>query len=448
MERMPWFRTLIVLLVIIAALYLADKIYTIALTFSDIIVLFFLAWLVSFTLRPLANSIQRAFRIPFPFAVSSVYLGLVVILVLSLLIIVPSLVAQVTELLAHSQDISSNITAMAINVQNTIQAQLKERGIQGVDLSTIFNPGELFRQIQSLVTLLYANTLNIVSAIGSIFFNLLLVLILSYYMMLDGDRFAVNVISLVPERYQKEAIFFIESVDRTFGGFMRGQLIQGFIYGLGTAVVMSIFNLPLVFVVSLAAGLSFLLPFIGPFLSMIPPLIIALFVNQHNLLNVLWVFLILLALQWITMYFIAPKVMSNSVGIHPVLVFLGLLVGARVAGVLGAIFGVPIVAVIYAMAIFFYNQNEGVRRRRLEKLAEIEATHALHIPESEQQPGATPATPRPPVPVATLNKTARKTGEYIETVARNVKRAASEHMPRPEKPATPPKKTGTPRGRT
>lgn len=441
MERMPWLRSLIFLLVIIAGLYLAEKVYTIALTFSDIIVLFFLAWLVSFTLRPLAKSIQQLLRIPFPFAVASVYLGLVVLLVISLVILVPSLVAQVTELLAHSQDISSNITAFAVNVQNIIQEQLKARGIQGIDLSTIFNPGELFRQVQSLVTLLYANTLNIVSAIGTIFFNLLLVLILSYYMMLDGDRFAMNVISLVPERYQKEAIYFIESVDRTFGGFIRGQLIQGFIYGLGTAIVMSIFNLPLVFVVSLAAGLSFLLPFIGPFLSMIPPLIIALFVNQNNLLNALWVFLLLLALQWITMYFIAPKVMSDSVGIHPVLVFLGLLVGARVAGVLGAIFGVPIVAVIYAMAIFFYRQNESVRRRRLEKLKEINETHALQSGESPQTPGGEPA----PTPVASLNKTARKTGEYIETVARNVRRAASEHMPHANKPEPRSKKT---RGRT
>jgi predicted PurR-regulated permease PerM len=179
------------------------------------------------------------------------------------------------------------------------------------------------------------------------------VLILSFYIMLDGDKIATLFVELMPSRYREDVAGGLELIDRTFGGFVRGQLIQAAVYGVGCLLVMALADLPYALVISLFSGLAMLIPFIGPYLAVAPPVILAVILAPGA---VWWVFALLFVLQFVVINVLAPRILSQSVGIHPLLVFAAVLVGAKVAGGWGAIFGVPLAAMLYLLVRAFYQR--------------------------------------------------------------------------------------------
>ena len=143
---------------------------------------------------------------------------------------------------------------------------------------------------------------------------------------------------------------FARTVNQNFGGFIRGQLIQSVLVEIGVAVLMVIMRLDFVVLCATLSGVFMLLPLIGVFLALIPPLVIALFFGGFTTALILVV--VLFVYEQIITNAIAPKIFADSVGLHPVLVFAALLIGARIGGVWGAFFSIPIAGVMYAMVVY------------------------------------------------------------------------------------------------
>jgi predicted PurR-regulated permease PerM len=137
-------------------------------------------------------------------------------------------------------------------------------------------------------------------------------------------------------------------------------MIQALGGGVGTGVIMSVLGVDYALLSSVVAALVLLIPFLGPVAAVVLPVSIALL--THPEVTIL-LFIALLALQQVIFNVLAPRILSRQVGLHPLLVFFAVLTGARVAGVWGAIFGVPIVAVFTTMTSFYRaNQEERVAR--------------------------------------------------------------------------------------
>jgi predicted PurR-regulated permease PerM len=276
------------------------------------------------------------------------------------------------------------VTAKLPAIVQQAQATLDERGIP-VAVST--GPGEpgISQQATQLGSSLVTNSVAIAGGVASGLFDFVIVLVLSFYLVLDGDRFVAQILAAVPEQYRDDARLFVESIDRSFGGFLRGTAIQAAILGIGTAIVMTFGGLGYALLASVFAAIIMVIPFIGPLLALVVPLSIALFSNLPTS-QLLGVAVGLVVLQLLVMNVVAPKVMSQTVGLHPLLVFLALLVGIKEAGIAGAIFGVPIAAVIYASGQIL------LRRWRI-----IEADAPV-APGSQTIPDGPRAKPRPATP--------------------------------------------------
>ena len=191
--------------------------------------------------------------------------------------------------------------------------------------------------------------------------ELLIMLILSFYFMVDGARLAESVITALPPRAQDDARFLKASTHRAFAGFLRGQLIQSLVGGVGTGLIMSALQVDYALLCSVVAALVLLIPFLGPVAAVVLPVTIALLTHPEV---TVFLFIALLALQQVIFNVLAPRILSRQVGLHPLLVFFAVLTGARVAGVWGAIFGVPFVGVLTTM-ISFYRANQEDRAARL-----------------------------------------------------------------------------------
>ena len=179
-----------------------------------------------------------------------------------------------------------------------------------------------------------------IAALGS----LLLIIVLSLYMLMDSQRILGRLRAGVPRRYRDEANLFERSIGRAFGGFLRAQLILAGMMAVLVALVGTIFGIPYLFLWGTLSALAMLIPFFGPPLALLPPIIGAVLFTGNAAIPVA---IILIVVQTVLVNWLQPRLMRGALGLHPILVLLGLLLGAQVAGVWGALFGIPVIAVLW-----------------------------------------------------------------------------------------------------
>jgi predicted PurR-regulated permease PerM len=346
MERDPLVRGLLLLLVTIGLIWLLGWAWGVLSGVSDILLLFFLAWLLAFILDPVARWLQHL-GMRRSMAAGTVYLALIVLVAILGVSVFPTAASQLIGL-------GTTLPALVTELQgraDELQSSLLRTGISETQLGDFYH--DLFTRLQAVGTVVAANALAVATAILGAVLNFTIVLILSFYILLDGERMGQAFVRGLPPRYREEAASALVQIDRTFGGFVRGQLIQTAIYGLGTAAVMVAAGLPFYVVIGFFAGVVMIIPVIGPYLAMGPPLILALIFNPASLW---WVFALLFVLQFVVVNVLMPRIMGQSLGLHPLFVFAAVLIGARIAGAWGAIFGVPAAAMLYLLVQAFYQR--------------------------------------------------------------------------------------------
>jgi predicted PurR-regulated permease PerM len=376
LARDPWLRALLILLTVIAVIYLGQMTWSIVGLVVDLIMLSVVAWLISFVLEAPVAGLARITGWSRPGAVFAVYGAVLTLLAAGFALLVPSLAAQSVEAAGQLPELATRIGAQA----SMIESSLAEHGIQTMDYSQ-----QILRSLETVGPMLVSNGLVIVGGAAAILGQLLLTVILSLYLMLDSQRIGKYLLEVVPDRYRDDFTYLVSSVYRAFGGFLRGQIIQSLVYACGVALIMLGTGLPFVALASVLGSLAIFIPLVGPLLGVVPPLIVAVLVDPGRAIIVL---VLTIVLNLLVMNVVQPRVMSQQVGLHPILVLLAVLVGARLAGVWGALFGVPIAAVI-VMMLSFYRLTVSERKQRLLQVTEAPETVA---DEAMHPPSASPST--------------------------------------------------------
>jgi predicted PurR-regulated permease PerM len=349
MNDNPWLRILIILLTIIAALYLLGHLWSLAMQLGDIISLFFLAWLVAFLLNPITKLLCRRLRLSRPLAAGVVYLATLSLVIVAFILAIPVLGTQISQLATAAPGYVSGLSDLSASVQQ----QLSRLGIN-VEISTFYRPETINAQVQSIGTNMAQNMVSFATGLAAVIFNVLIVFILSFYFTVDGPRMARQALRAAPRVMRPEVHHLFDSIEQSFGGFVRGQVVLALLCTFITAIAMMVAGLPYVLVVGMFVFVAMLIPFIGPFLALAPPLLIGF--TQLPLPQAVILAVVLVVLQSTVLNVLSPKIMGEALGIHPLVVFLSMLAGAKVAGVGGAIFGVPIAGVMNAMIIFMYQR--------------------------------------------------------------------------------------------
>jgi len=372
LEGDRWMRAAIVLVAISAAIFLIEKAWQLSGFFSDIILAFSLAWLIAFVLDPLVEGLsgrpaprilttwlrQRGgarianalgnFRLPRGLAVSLAYLGLVVIIVVSGIFLVPVTVTQLSQLGTKLPE----YIAQAPDWLETMQEELARRSIY-VDLTAIYRPEEMTRRAETIGAAIVQNALVIVTEVASGVANAFIIVVLSFYMMLDGKKVAQQALALIPAEYHDELSVAARSIERTFGGFIRGQLAMALLYAVFVVFAMTLAGVRFVIAIGSLAGFIMFIPVIGAPIAMILPALIALFQSPGL---ALWMLLIMTVYQQILLHIVMPKVMSEAVGMPPLLILAAVMISVRLVGLWGFIFGIPVAGAIYATGTFFLNR--------------------------------------------------------------------------------------------
>ena len=339
-------RILLILLIVIAAYFLATFTWHALQFFSDTLLLFFAAWVISFILSPVAKWLQLRLHFPRLLAVTGVYVALAFVLIGGIALAVPVIASQVGQIAARITVVASPANLQYVN--NDIATRLESTGMSAQSAHNLIDQFTLQVQnnAQNAATNALANTGNLISSGASILLDAVIALILSFYMMIDGRRIMERLTALLPVAWRGNVSAAEIHVARVFGGFIRGQLFIGISYGILTWVGLAALGMANGFLISLIAGMIMLVPFIGPYLALIPPVGLAILeTNTADTVRVIVILIVILFLaQQIVLQILAPRILSQSIGLHPLWLFAALLIGAKEAGVWGAFFAAPLAA--------------------------------------------------------------------------------------------------------
>ena len=369
MTRRRLYNTLLVLLTVIAAIYLVRLLWAIASPFTDLLLVLALAWLITFILRPaviwlaegppaqwLVKQVwkrwgeRRAVALGHalvPVAITLVYLALLGTLIVTLIAFVPLIVSQARQLGMNLGEYLGQATEFVTTFQTDIAQRFN---VPPELVNQFYKPEEVIKQLTTAAQAAPRVVAYVIRTVASGLGEALLVLALSFYLMLDSTRLKRRVYDLIPNRFHDEYDLTVATVSRSFGGFLRGQVVMAGLSGVVTAIAAGFAGMRYGAIIGAIVGLIVIVPLIGAPIAMFLPSIIAL-VQGVPLLTALLLLAFLTVFQQILLHFIVPRIMSESIGMPPALTLVSVLIGTKLWGVWGFIFGIPVAGAIYTVSL-------------------------------------------------------------------------------------------------
>lgn len=298
-----------------------------------------LAIILAYALAPTVGFLQRRFKIPRWIATLMVYSQLVAVVVLVPALLVPTIVGRLQLLLAALEQILA-----------TLESYLGEAVVIG---GVTIDGAQLIEQVivtlRNLIQPVFSRTLGIAFELLSSFVMGVFVLVISFYLVKDSAKLRAWLRSLPPPEYQTDFRRLWHEINAIWGSFFRGQFILSLVVGTGFTVVGTIIGLPFALAMGVLAGLMEFLPTVGHSLWMIVAALLATFQGSTWIPIPNWVFLLLVvglhaAFAQFDLNYLIPRIIGRRVQLHPLVIILGIIAGASVAGVLGVFLAAPTIA--------------------------------------------------------------------------------------------------------
>ena len=342
-----------VLLIIYVGIETFARLSEAFLRIADVVIIFVGAWAFAYLLTPLVDRIDKRTRLNRAGAVFVVYAAIAVVFGGILVVAIPALAAQLNAIQTRGPELAQNTAEAA----KGIQEQLDRAGVP-VNIGNLV--GVLPQRLGDAAGSIAGDALGFVSATAAILFNTTLVLIIAFIMLMDGEALWRRFTNALSEELRSEAELFRQSADKSFGGFIRGSLLLGLFYGIATLLYLVPLGVPFAGVLAVVAGLAVIIPFFGPIIAMVPIIAITILGAPDQLL---WVLGLTIVLQQITLNVLGPRIIGTAVGIHPIFVFVALLLGSRIAGFWGVLLAMPIAGIIATFVRYAYELAKGRRAR-------------------------------------------------------------------------------------
>lgn len=296
---------------------------------SPIVVTLFIALLLTTALNPLVDKLTQ-FKLPRGIAILVIYIALIALLSAGLTSIVAPLVDETTKFVNRLPDLFDQLGGW-----------LESVGIQGVSGNLVANQvsqlGQIPGNIVKFVIFLFSNLIGVVT-----------LLVLTFYMLLERKNLNRYLLVLFGGDGEAQAKTFVDKLEASLGGWVRGELILMLIIGTITYIGLKLLDIPYALPLAIIAGVLEILPNIGPIVSAIPAILVALTVSPVMALGVTALYFVI---QQLENSLIAPKVMQKAAGVNPLVTIISLAIGFQIAGAVGAILAVPVVIVLKVLLV-------------------------------------------------------------------------------------------------
>jgi len=329
---------------------------------SSLVALVLVAYRFSQTISPLAIAVILAYILNPPvkllttraklsrtLAVASVYLALIAILSLVLVSFVPSLIQQVMSINVHFQNIVEGISRF-------FEQPLFIFGFS-IDLMDVYK--EVSGTLQNIISPLASRTVSFLIGLASGFAWLIFVLIVSFYLLKDLGKLGRSLDELVPADYREEVRWLGREINVIWSAFFRSQLVLCAVVGTLVGVTTWAVGVRNALILGIMAGVLEIIPNIGPTIAAIPAVLIAYFQGSTHLpISNSWFALLVIGLyvviQQMENNILVPRIIGRSLNLHPLVVIIGAIAGASLAGILGMFLAAPTLASLRILGNYVY----------------------------------------------------------------------------------------------
>lgn len=212
---------------------------------------------------------------------------------------------------------------------------------------------------------------NWISGFGGNVLNIFLGSVIAFYLLKDQEFFIglwKRMLSIIlPRSANSKLMDILSDIHLVVSRFFRGQLLDGLIVGVLSSIGLFIIGVDFAIFIGMFAGIANVIPYFGPIIGVVPAVIMALL--DGNLTQALLSIVVLLGIQQVDGAVIAPRVVGNSVGLHPVFVLLAVIIGGKYLGIIGMLIAVPIAAILKLFIVKLYHskyyEHEGIKKEQL-----------------------------------------------------------------------------------
>lgn len=347
---------------------------------QSVLVLLLIATLIAMLVRPIIKFLIRKARFPKLAAVTLVYLLVAILIILAPLILVPPIVNAVNSLLEIDWisviesvlewlDVSLRdlkATNFLIPGMNTAVDSIVESTLGAIDNASLFefpelDPVSTISSISQAFASGFGIAVSVVGTVISALTSLAFIIFFSIYISMDAENIYRSLTAVVPEAYRQEAKTLFTRLMRAWNAFFRGEIVLMFSIFLIVWIGNLILGTPNAFLLGVIAGFLELIPGIGPAIALIPAVLLALIQGSSNFDITNFVFAIIVLIFYLSVQafennFIVPRVMGSGLKLHPLVVIMGVLVGAANWGILGALLASPVIATGKEILTYLYRK--------------------------------------------------------------------------------------------
>ena len=307
------------------------------------------ALIVAYILKPIADFMARILHVNRTLVVVCIYLLLVALVFTASALLIPTLITQI-------EDFIQDVPKIARDLGGLLEKPLVF-GEFTLEIQDIY--GQISSSIQGILTSMATQSINILSNIASAIIWVVFILVASFYMVKDASIIVRWMDQVVPPSYRQDFRQIRYRIAASWNAFLRGELILCVTMGLVVWVTMSIIGLPNAWLVGLMFGVLEFIPNFGPTIASVPTVLIAFF-EGSTLLNIsnFWFAVIVVAinalLQQLENNILVPRIIGQSLNLHPLIVLIAAVIGARIAGIFGILLAAPAVATLRVLGEYVY----------------------------------------------------------------------------------------------
>ncbi|MGB9779486.1 MAG: AI-2E family transporter [Caldanaerobacter sp.] len=295
---------------------------------------FFVSMLIAYLLHPFVRYFNsKGFTVTF--SILMVFLLVAAVILVFSYYVFPILIGELTSFVKMLPEYIKELNFILNNFKFLYLSNLPP----DIENAIERNLNSLTAGMASFVDAFFKSTISMLKG----FTELIIIPILTFYFLKDKGVFLKEFENLIPPIYRDRFFILLFKVDRILSKYLRAQVYLSIFVGALTGLGLALVKVRYAFLLGVIAGILNIIPYIGPILSIVPAVAIGF---MDSIFKGLWAFAICLFIQQVENVFVTPKVMGDSVGLHPVTVIFVLILGEEFFGIWGLLFSVPVAAIL------------------------------------------------------------------------------------------------------
>ncbi|TCN28074.1 putative PurR-regulated permease PerM [Mesobacillus foraminis] len=367
MPKSKYFRIGYGIILFLFIIYLGAKVdfifKPIGIFFQTLFFPFLISGVIYYLLRPVVFCLND-WKVPKSLAIVAIYLLFIGLGTILLLWIGPELQRQFKSLVENYPAISENLRGKFLDIrENKWVSRFEENDYFTLEEAS----SKVSAYFQANMANVFGKVTNVIGIITSILTLIVTVPFIVFYLLRDGEGASAHILKYLPYLQAAEARKILKDMDEALSSYIKGQAIVSLLVGVMMYIGYLIIGIDYSLVLASVAMLTNVIPFIGPFIAIIPAIIIAFLTSPFMALKVL---IVAVVVQQIDGNITSPYIMGRNLDIHPLTIILLLLVAGSLGGLLGMIIAVPVYAVVKVILSHTYRLY--LLHKNKERMLEVE----------------------------------------------------------------------------